>query len=56
MRIPAINNNGSKLNIHFFDYLYSLTMYRDFNSKSELDKFIKSEYGYNRNQYEYYYG
>ena len=56
MRIPSINDNGSKLHVHLNNYFYSLTMYRDFNSKAELDEFVKSEYGCNKNQYEYYYG
>lgn len=56
MRIPCENERGSKLHIHLDDYFYSITLYQDFESKEELDDFVKRNHGCNRNQYEYYYG
>ena len=59
MKLPYIKN-GKKLQIHCFDYLYSLDFYRDFNSILELTEFLQDE-GFisnkknARKEYEFYY-
>ena len=59
MKLPYIKN-GKKLQVHCFGYLYSLDLYRDFNSILELTEFLQDEDFISnkknaRKEYEFYY-
>lgn len=59
MKLPYIKNE-KKLQVHCFNYLYSLDPYRDFNSVVELTEWLQdegfiSENKNARQEYEFYY-
>lgn len=55
MKLPQLNENGSRLYIHIRGDVYSMSMYQDFNSVKELADHVKDEFGVNRSQFEYFY-
>lgn len=55
MKLPQLNENGSRLHIHVQGDVYSMSMYQDFNSVKDLADYVRDEFGVNRSQFEYYY-
>lgn len=55
MKLPQVNENGSRLHIHVQGYFYSMPMYQDFNSIKDLADYVRDEFGVNRPQFEYFY-
>ena len=55
MKINELNENGSRLKVYIRGYFYAIDLFRDFESKRELNDYMLNEFGVKPSQYTYCY-
>ena len=54
MKLPCEKANGSKLYVFVSGNVYANNIYKDFNSKAELDDYMLKMWGVKKHQYTYW--
>ena len=55
MKLPCEKPNGAKLMVFISGNVYASNIYKDFDSKKDLDEYMLTQWGVKKHQYSYWY-